>query len=798
MRRGLAAAVLLTVFAGSSAPLATASQEGQEYLVNDEIAVASLDPRGLPIETHLISRIASSGGPERTILDPSTTTNVEYLNQRGRPDVTATGINVTVGGPEPRVVLVRGLFDKPMPVALHAEYSLNGKVVDPGEVVGASGTLQITYTVTNIDAKEQQITYTDAGGTTTTEEQPVFAPFVGNLMVTAPEAWEVTSSSNAVPTTDESGDTVLTWNLLLFPPLGDYQQEASFTAEIGSGSIPETVLAVAPVAASQDPAVKFSDDLLQASVKGNDELASGVSLLAGETAKLAAGAGELARGLLEVSAGASEAAAGVDDTLVPGADALAAGAAEVAAGQRSLAEALALAVAGAEGVDQGAVGLADGIALLADGLGALGVDGLVPLQEGAELLRDGTAQLSEGVGQPLPSPLPTPTFTLPPIPTPTAIPTPSGTPSFPTTLPTSLPTSLPTPSPGFTPTLVQTIEVAVLATGLLRDQLVTLNNNLLPVLATVGQATVDTTAAAVSARAAETAIDGLLAALCSPPQNPPDAAQCATLTAARDAIATSASLDEATAVALGTASAALTVEAIRACAAAFGSEVLVRGLSWIRDGIVEVAVALNNDGTPPGLLQGLTALVDGLDEAIVAAAALEGGADLLSASADQLASGAGLLSNGLQAADDGANQLADAGGLVAEGAEGLAFGAREVAAGLAALSSVLAAAAEGGQALALGASALETEGLGALYTSIVQSSAQPAAATAYLAATNARAADALPYGLPEGATGSAAYLMVMDPVEPEQSAAWQYAALALLFASAIGGAIAKRVRGSTV
>ncbi|MDZ7578904.1 MAG: hypothetical protein U0904_12125, partial [Candidatus Nanopelagicales bacterium] len=126
-------------------------------LRNDELVVASLDPLGLPVTANLISRVSSSGGPQRTIVDPTSTSDIAYLNKRGQPTVVGKGIEVTVGGQEPVVIITKAEFDRTLPVALHAEYVLNGQVVDPQDVVGASGDVAIRFTVTNVDVKQQKL-----------------------------------------------------------------------------------------------------------------------------------------------------------------------------------------------------------------------------------------------------------------------------------------------------------------------------------------------------------------------------------------------------------------------------------------------------------------------------------------------------------------------------------------------------------------------------------------------------------------------------------------------------------------
>ncbi len=175
-------------------PAESGATESDATLVNDEIVVASLDPTGLPIESQIISRLASNGGEQRTVLDPTSTANVEYLNQRGRPDITSDGIQVEVGGPEPQVILTQAIVDKPMPLAMHAQYTLDGEIVDPLNLLDANGSAGISYTITNIDTKERKGSYKEADGTKKTEKVPVCAPLVGTLTTTVPRDWEITDT----------------------------------------------------------------------------------------------------------------------------------------------------------------------------------------------------------------------------------------------------------------------------------------------------------------------------------------------------------------------------------------------------------------------------------------------------------------------------------------------------------------------------------------------------------------------------------------------------------------------------
>lgn len=802
MRRPAAAAAVTALVLGgawlvSPAVGGNTTPDG-ETLVNDEIVVAELDPTGLPIQSHIISRLSSNGGEQRTVLDPTSTANVEYLNRRGRPTVTTKGIEVEVGGPEPQVTLTKALVDKPMPLAMHAEYRLDGDVVDPMDVVGADGRVRIAYTVTNIDVEEQRIRYTDAAGKERSKKVPVFAPMVGTLTTAVPESWEIADPGSATVTTDDEGNNILTWSLVLYPPLGDYTQTVDFEATTTAGSVPRTVLTAAPAETSQDPSAAFSAELLEQSADGSAQLASGLDQLNNQTLSLAQGAAQLADGISQVSAGADQLNRGVASDLVPGTAAVAEGAVGLSAGADGLAKGTDGLATGADGLASGAAALADGQTVLGDKLGeaATGADqlstatdgladglrqlatgaqalstGLPQLSDGAQALLQGADKLADAVGSPADPPLPTPTPSLPLPPSP--IPTPSGSPVFPTATATA------TPSPTTTPTLEQGMRASIRGALLLRDQLVELNNNLFQISALLQQADSDLCSGAAPAG-------------------------CAQLQQAR---------------------AQLAVESVRAYGLAFGGNALYEALELIGTGVDQLSVALRSGSDQPGkqgLVEGLAQLADGLSQSADGAAQLSQGADQASDGAGQLATGNSQLAQGLGAAADGADQLADGGrklaggsrqladgttqladgagtlasgaGQLADGADQLSFGTEQVSAALAQLASGAGAVSQGGAQLASGAAQLQSEGTQQVYDSVVDSSDEPAQATAYLKAADARVATALPYGAPEGAKGNAAYLMTMDPVTPGDTSPFQIAALLIVLAAAGAGAVLKQLQ----
>ncbi len=118
---------------------------------------------------------------------------------------------------------------------------------------------------------------------------------------------------------------------------------------------------------------------------------------------------------------------------------------------------------------------------------------------------------------------------------------------------------------------------------------------------------------------------------------------------------------------------------------------------------------------------------------------------------------------------------------LAAGTQGLADGAQQSAAGTAQVAD--------------GVRALQQEGIDEIASAVAEAVEEPALAAAWLAATDARAADALPYGAPDGAVGRAAYRLTMAGTSPGGTPAWQWVVLAVAGAGAFGALAYRRIAG---
>ncbi len=354
----------------------------QPPLVNEQLVTATLAPNGLPTAAELINRIVATNIPQETVVATTSTTDLRYLDRSGRPVVNGNTVEYPVGGAGQTSTATQATFTKPLPVALHAEYATAGagsKGVDPASVPGTSGDLRIRYTVTNTSVVKQEISYTDAGGNERTVEQPVFSPFVGTMIATLAPGVALKDAGTAVVSTNTEGDTTLLWNLVLYPPLGNYQQDLSFGVSSSSLQIPAVKMQVAPVTNSQDPAVGFSAKLLADSVTGNTKLADGLTQLDESTAKLANGAAELTKA------------------------------------QAASTKATKDAYTGSKGIASGTASLAGGLIDLSGGLDALaGQSGLPAAVEATQTLADAVNAIAKRVGATSDPPIPIPPPPLPP------------------------------------------------------------------------------------------------------------------------------------------------------------------------------------------------------------------------------------------------------------------------------------------------------------------------------------------------------------------------------------------------
>jgi putative membrane protein len=364
--RSLAAVVsglgILTVTA--AAPVAAAA-EGEVDIVNTETVQVYLDASGRIDSRRVYEQLTLTGQGTVDIANPVEETGLRNLNGFSGFDVedSVQTTTVEVDGVE-RLRSVSD-FDGDLPLEVEVAYELDGERVDPEDVVGADGALEVTYTVRNVTATEQQVSYTDGKGGTITETAEVPVPMVGSLTTVAPPGFADVASDQANMAGDGKGGTRLSFTMTLFPPLGSDEVSFGYTANITDGVVPGASISALPVNPLQSPTFKAAGESYQSGSETGVRLAEGATEIDSNLLRLRDGAAELLGGLLQLSDGADQLNAGLAGEAAPGAQRLADG-----AGQ-----------------------LDDGLGQIDDGAGKL-ADGAGRLRLGAGKLDDGADRLS--------------------------------------------------------------------------------------------------------------------------------------------------------------------------------------------------------------------------------------------------------------------------------------------------------------------------------------------------------------------------------------------------------------------
>ena len=266
-------------------------------------------------------------------------------------------------------------FDGDLPLDVSVSYKLDGETVEPGDIVGEGGELEVLYTVKNITAQPREVSFPDGSGGTTTETVDVPIPMVGSLTTVAPENFTNVASDQANMAGDGKGGTKLSFTMTLFPPIGSDTAEFGYTADIVDGVVPRSDVSALPVNPLESPTFAAAADSYQGGTDTGAKLAEGAATIDSNLLKLRDGASELLAGLIKLHNGSDELRDGLTDEAAPGAAKLADGTGKAA---------------------DGAARLADGAGRLDDGLGQLD-GGVGDLSSGADRLAAGQRRLADGL-----------------------------------------------------------------------------------------------------------------------------------------------------------------------------------------------------------------------------------------------------------------------------------------------------------------------------------------------------------------------------------------------------------------
>ncbi len=156
-------------------------------------------------------------------------------------------------------------LDRTPPVAFDVTYALDGVEVAASDVVGASGELSVTYTLTNLTAAPGTVRYFDGDGTERTDEVPLGVPMGGSVVVLldADRFADVRADRADVIAGDGAGSTQVQGSWALFLPSGAPEQTFTWSATVTDAVVPPVAIRIVPVVASATPSGRSSVALLE-------------------------------------------------------------------------------------------------------------------------------------------------------------------------------------------------------------------------------------------------------------------------------------------------------------------------------------------------------------------------------------------------------------------------------------------------------------------------------------------------------------------------------------------------------
>jgi len=149
-----AAVVLITLLVcAAGSPALAAADSGDVAVTNTETVQARLSATGAYQEARVYDQLALSGHGTTTVTNPVSTRGLRNLDGFGGYTVIDGNLVSTLSVDGERRERSVSTYDKDLPLRVEVTYTLDGRPVQPGAVVGKSGTLGVHYTVTNTTGK---------------------------------------------------------------------------------------------------------------------------------------------------------------------------------------------------------------------------------------------------------------------------------------------------------------------------------------------------------------------------------------------------------------------------------------------------------------------------------------------------------------------------------------------------------------------------------------------------------------------------------------------------------------------
>jgi X-X-X-Leu-X-X-Gly heptad repeat protein len=250
-------------------------------------------------------------GPVEVVLPNQSTRGLRNLEGLGSPntdgDSVIYGIDATPSGVFERTV---ANHTADLPVSMEVEYELDGETLEnPRDLVGRSGELKVTYKLRNETVEEQELDIFNARQEPTTETVEVGVPLVGTLSLPLDNRFTDVRADGANLVGDGRGNTIVNWSLVLFEPLGFFEQEVSWTAQVTDAMVPPANAQIAPVSSDSFPSLPNAQSAYADTFAGLQTITDGAVRIDMTLVAILDGAGQLLDGMNQLADGSGELAA---------------------------------------------------------------------------------------------------------------------------------------------------------------------------------------------------------------------------------------------------------------------------------------------------------------------------------------------------------------------------------------------------------------------------------------------------------------------------------------------------------
>lgn len=393
---GTGAAVVPTyaapVAAGAAGATGSATS-GSVQVTNSETVQVYVQPTGELGMKHVYEQLVLTGHGRANVANPISTSGLRNLD--GFSGVTVRDgkqlVDTAVNGE--KALRTVSDYRGRLPLSLAISYKLDGKSVEPKDIVGRSGHLEVTYTVENVSGVPTRVTFDDGKGGTITKTVDVPIPMVGSLSTDTPAAFRNVTSKQASMGGDGHGGTMMQFTLTLLPPIGPTKATFGYSADITDGVVPRAELSALPVDPLSSPTFSGAASSYKGGADTGVQLTGGALQMDAGLLKLRGGASDLVAGLIKLHDGAGQLSDGLTKSAVPGANKLADGTTQLDDGGKKLAAGAGKLNGGLKLLKSKAPQLAGGVKQIADGQAKL-ADGLTQLYDGVQGL---PAQVSANV-----------------------------------------------------------------------------------------------------------------------------------------------------------------------------------------------------------------------------------------------------------------------------------------------------------------------------------------------------------------------------------------------------------------